>query len=225
MIAEPRQDRFIRQRDLVPPEQLTSYHAFVIGVGAIGRQVALQLAALGVPALTLMDEDTVSIENLAVQGYTPQDLQQTKVTCTAQACLQIHPELIMEAIPARFTRRTNLSPTRDRMAVFACVDSMASRQILFQQCHSRASFFADGRMAGEVLRVITSNDPPVDTHYPETLFEDRSAYPAPCTGRSTLYAASIAAGLMLSRFAAHLRGQAVAKDSLLNLMADEWIVL
>lgn len=225
MTTEVAHDRFIRQRDLVPPEQLNSYHGFVIGVGAIGRQVAVQLAAMGIPALTLMDDDVVSVENLAAQGYTPQDLQETKAECTAKACLQIHPELQIEAIPARFTRRTTLSPQKDRMAVFACVDSMASRQILFQQCHSRASFFVDGRMAGEVLRVITASDPPVDTHYIKTLFEDRSAYPAPCTGRSTLYAASLAAGLMLSRFAAHLRGQMVASDSLLNLMADEWIVL
>jgi sulfur carrier protein ThiS adenylyltransferase len=41
----------------------------VIGVGAIGRQVALQLAALGVPDLSLYDPDTVAVENLAPQGY------------------------------------------------------------------------------------------------------------------------------------------------------------
>ena len=42
-------DRDIRQRGLVPPERLAACHAVVIGVGAIGRQVALQLAAVGMP--------------------------------------------------------------------------------------------------------------------------------------------------------------------------------
>ena len=40
--------RFIRQRDIVPPEALGQCKPTVIGVGAIGRQVALQLAAMGV---------------------------------------------------------------------------------------------------------------------------------------------------------------------------------
>jgi sulfur carrier protein ThiS adenylyltransferase len=62
-------DRDVRQRSLVPPERLVACHAVVIGVGAIGRQVALQLAALGVPRLTLFDDDTVAVENLAPQGY------------------------------------------------------------------------------------------------------------------------------------------------------------
>ena len=44
--------RDVRQRDLVPPQALARCHA-VVGVGSIGRAVALQLAAIGVPAMTL----------------------------------------------------------------------------------------------------------------------------------------------------------------------------
>ena len=51
-------DRFQRQRDLVPLQQLTGIQATVIGVGAIGRQVALQLAAVGVSRLQLIDFDS-----------------------------------------------------------------------------------------------------------------------------------------------------------------------
>ena len=43
-------DRFTRQRELVPAERLAAVTATVIGVGAIGRQVALQLAAIGTPS-------------------------------------------------------------------------------------------------------------------------------------------------------------------------------
>ena len=38
-------DRDLRQRELVPPDKLASCHVLVIGVGAVGRQAALQLAA------------------------------------------------------------------------------------------------------------------------------------------------------------------------------------
>ena len=70
--------RDVRQLDLVPPERLASCHAVVIGVGAIGRQVALQLAALGAPKLTLFDHDLVEPANLAPQGYLPEDLSRPR---------------------------------------------------------------------------------------------------------------------------------------------------
>lgn len=60
--------RDARQRDLVPPGRLARCHAVVVGVGSVGRQVALQLAATGVPAMTLYDPDAVGVENLAPQG-------------------------------------------------------------------------------------------------------------------------------------------------------------
>ena len=50
-------NRFARQADLVPQDPLNTLTATVIGVGAIGRQVALQLASLGVPNLRLLDFD------------------------------------------------------------------------------------------------------------------------------------------------------------------------
>ena len=62
-------DRDLRQRDIIPPPALAACHATVIGVGAIGRQVALQLAAIGIPKLTLIDFDVVEPVNLAPQGY------------------------------------------------------------------------------------------------------------------------------------------------------------
>ena len=40
--------------------------ATVVGVGAIGRQVALQLAAIGIPKLQLIDHDTVEPVNLVL---------------------------------------------------------------------------------------------------------------------------------------------------------------
>src|SRR5687768_8148398 len=50
-------DRFVRQTGLVPRSALEELSVTVIGVGAIGRQVSLQLAALGVEHLTLVDFD------------------------------------------------------------------------------------------------------------------------------------------------------------------------
>ncbi len=51
-------DRFQRQESLVPRDRLMALAVSIIGVGAIGRQVALQLAALGIPKLQLVDFDS-----------------------------------------------------------------------------------------------------------------------------------------------------------------------
>jgi tRNA A37 threonylcarbamoyladenosine dehydratase len=43
----------------------------VIGVGPIGRQVALQLTALGVPELQLIDPDSVTLTNITSKPTSP----------------------------------------------------------------------------------------------------------------------------------------------------------
>ena len=97
-------DRDSRQRSLVPPDRLAQLHVLVIGVGAIGRQVALQLASLGVSRLTLMDHDTVGVENLAVQGYWPSDMTLQKVQATGRLCQHILPEQQLTLLAERYRR-------------------------------------------------------------------------------------------------------------------------
>ena len=50
-------NRFERQAALVPSAALAELMVTVIGVGAIGRQAALQLSALGARKLQLIDFD------------------------------------------------------------------------------------------------------------------------------------------------------------------------
>jgi len=61
-------DRYTRQQELVPRERLASVTASIIGVGAIGRQVGLQLAGIGTPRLQLIDFDTVDLTNVTTLG-------------------------------------------------------------------------------------------------------------------------------------------------------------
>jgi sulfur carrier protein ThiS adenylyltransferase len=62
-------------------------------------------------------------------------------------------------------------------------------------------------------------------HYPTTLFAQSEAQPGRCTARATIYAAGIAAGLMVHQFTRWLRGIPVAPDTSLNLLAGEWTVV
>jgi sulfur carrier protein ThiS adenylyltransferase len=221
----PRLSRDARQRDLVPPERLAECHALVVGVGAIGRQVALQLAAMGIPNLTLVDDDVVAIENLAPQGYWQEDLDLLKITATTAVCHRIHPGIRISRMPQRFKRSSVRElPAEQRLVVFACVDSIQARRLIWESVHPVAAFFVDGRMSAEVIRVLSAPAPITDSYYATTLFEPEQAYAGSCTARSTIYTASIAAGLMLGQFTRWLRGLPVDMDLTLNLLSSELTV-
>jgi sulfur carrier protein ThiS adenylyltransferase len=218
-------DRDIRQRGLVPPEALAACHTAVIGVGAIGRQLALQLAALGVPLLTLID-DTVSEENLAPQGYWPTDLGQAKVQATAHLCRQVNPDVQIKTYPERFRRSLAQGLVDDgSLIVFACVDSMNTRRTIWDSLRSYTDLFVDGRMHAEVIRVLASENLARADCYEESLFASEEAFAGACTARSTIYAASIAAGLMVGQFTRWLRRMELIQDQTLNLLAAELNVL
>lgn len=220
-------DRDLRQRQIVPPEKLARVHALVVGVGAVGRQVALQLASMGIPELTLVDHDVVDVVNLAPQGYAPGELGLHKVQATGEGCQRLNPELMVRTYPERFRRsllRSLSVETQTSLVMFCCVDSIATRGVVWQTVKSAAAFFADARMSGEVVRVLASGDPSHEQHYPTTLFAAEEAYVGSCTARSTIYCASIAAGLMLQQLTRWLREIPVERDLLLNLLASELTV-
>lgn len=219
-------DRDIRQRQIIPPARLSRCHAAVIGVGAIGRQVALQLAAIGIARLDLVDPDMVGTENLACQAYWEADVGQTKVEATAAACRLINPAVRLELYAERFCRWSTKSLAAFADAaihpvVFCCVDSIATRQLIWDSVRSAASFFVDGRMSAEVIRVLAAIEPSLDGYYATTLFAPEQAQAGSCTAKSTIYTASIAAGLMLSGFTRWLRQLPVDRDLCLNLLSSE----
>jgi sulfur carrier protein ThiS adenylyltransferase len=109
-------------------------------------------------------------------------------------------------------------------AVFCCVDSITARTAIWRSAASRCRFWTDGRMLGEVLRILTVADSIGRDHYPTTLFAQAEAQPGRCTARSTIYAAGIAAGLMVHQFTRWLRGLAIDREISVNLLAGEWIV-
>ncbi len=124
-----------------------------IGVGAIGRQVALQLAAMGIPWLQLIDFDTVEESNLASQGYLEDDLSGPKVQATADLCQQINHQLEVLEINERFRRSMEIGNV-----IFCAVDKIDVRRLIWESVKDRSSFFCDGRMSAEVLRVLTACD-------------------------------------------------------------------
>ena len=211
-------ERFSRQKDLVNADNLARCNISVIGVGAIGRQCALQLAAIGASNLQLIDHDIVEPSNLASQGYYENDLGQAKVDATGKICMEINKGINLSIHSNRFRRSLGVGNV-----IFCCVDKINTRETIWNTLKDKVDFFVDGRMSGEVLRVLAAAKNNIDTmeHYTKTLFAPEEAQRGSCTAKSTIYCANIAAGKMVSKFALWLRGDMFEQDVLTNLITDE----
>ena len=208
--------RYSRQQDLVPADRLAACKATVIGVGAIGRQVALQLAAMGISWLQLIDHDVVEESNLASQGYLEDDLDRPKVQATADLCRQVNKGLEVHEVPNRFRRSMSTGNV-----IFCCVDAIEIRRLIWESVKDKAGLFCDGRMSAEVLRILTAHDAKSREHYPTTFFTAEQAYQGSCTAKTTIYCANIAAGIMLAQFTKWLRHLPIDSDISLNLLTCE----
>lgn len=209
-------ERYSRQKSIVSSEKLEDLKCTVIGVGAIGRNVALQLTAIGVKHLQLIDFDTVEESNIASQGYLEEDLGMPKVEATARSCKRINSEIDIDVQDSRFKASSEVGPV-----VFCCVDSITTREFIFNALKQRVDLFIDARMSAEVLRVISVHNLESCDKYASTLFTEEEAFAGSCTAKSTIYCASIAAGFMLSSFTKWLREFPLDFDVNYNLLANE----
>ncbi|MFO0643607.1 MAG: ThiF family adenylyltransferase [Polyangiaceae bacterium] len=98
-------DRQMRLPEVGPHGQakLARARVAVVGAGGLGCPVLLYLAAAGVGHLTVVDFDTVAIENLHRQIlYGPGDVGAPKVSAAAAALARLHPHVHVAGHVARF---------------------------------------------------------------------------------------------------------------------------
>lgn len=215
--------RDARQKSLIPPERLAKTHALVVGVGAVGRQVALLLGATGVPSITLVDPDTVQDVNLGPQMYPEYAVDRDKVDVTAGTIYDLNPHTSVVEYKERFLRRRAKEYLRCadgfETSVFCCVDSISARRRVWESVRDHCYFFVDGRVGGETVRVITGG-----VHYEDTLFDESEAFVGSCTAKMTGYLAAVTAGLMLAQWSKHLRQLPLDPDLTLDVLGTDLIL-
>ena len=215
--------RDIRQKELIPPDKLKEIEAHVIGCGAIGRQVACMLSAMGVPTINLIDHDSIEVVNLGPQAWSTEYLGQHKVLAVAENLQMINSDTDVKTYMSRWRTSMLKEEPSNPVAVFCCVDSIDTRKNIWLRNKHKLDFWCDGRMAGEVLRVITATKGNDDSfmNYPATLFSGNEAFQGACTTQSTVYSASLAAGLMVAQFAKWLRGAPMDDDLTFSVGSGE----
>jgi sulfur carrier protein ThiS adenylyltransferase len=216
MVAEP-----VRVADTeISSGRFQAVDCTVIGLGAIGRPVSQLLAALGIGRLQLIDFDIVERDNLTTQGYSPADLGEPKVEAAAAAIRRLNPALAISTVEDRFRPAQAVG-----RVVFCCVDSIAARRAIWRAVEGRVNFWGDGRLYGDVLRVLVACDPATRAHYATTLTSLVDGVSMPCATNGTLAAATIAASLLVHQFTRWLRKLPVDCDACINLLASEWTLL
>lgn len=194
---------FSRQSDLVPAEGLAQ-RIDVIGVGAVGRNVALMLASVGARNVRLFDHDIVDASNVTTQGFRASEIGYSKPECVANEMKLVDPACSVSPVARKWYPAIRLPGI-----VFSCVDSMEARRAIHESALD-CSLVIDGRMLGEVGYVFPYiNTPESRAAYAKTLFSDAEAEPGRCTQKSTLYCATHVASAMVYMLVRHLRGQNV----------------
>jgi len=204
----------------VPRDRVVQTKATVIGVGAGGRNVALQLAYMGLPVIQVMDFDKVENHNIVTQGFFPDEVGMSKVDAVKNTIARIDPTIRVGVTDGRYQPGAAIGN-----AVFCCVDSIETRKQIWEAEKERIlstnGIWLDGRMRGETIIVYAVSTADAAEFYETKFFPESEAQVGACTARGTIYCANISAGLQVAQFVRWLRREANDYEQIFSLFAGE----
>lgn len=206
-----------RQRSLLNPDVLRDLAIDIAGVGAVGRQVVLQLVSAGARNIRLFDHDRIEEVNVGPQGWSPADIGLTKVEAVKNELVLKYGQSEVEGIQPFFRRYPGGYPT----VLFCCVDSISTRKALFTDLTPATELWLDSRVAGDTVHILAAGDQPSRDYYPESLFDPDQAFRGSCTSTMTIHLANIAAGLLIQQLSKWMRRQPSDRHTVFNLLAME----
>jgi len=153
-------DRYARH--LVLPEigeegqaRLMGARVLVVGAGGLGSPLLMYLAAAGVGALGVIDDDTVDLSNLQRQViHDTSAVGRPKVESARARLAEINPEVRVEAHAGRLTRETVMGLVKEYDVIADGSDNFPTRFLLNDACYlarktlvSAAIMRFDGQLA------------------------------------------------------------------------------
>ena len=157
-------------RQIVLPEigyggqlKLKKARVCVAGLGGLGSLAALQLAAMGVGYLRLVDRDVVELSNLQRQHlYGVNFLGYPKVEVAAKRLLELNPNIEVEPLPISVNTETAYDIVKDVDVVVDGLDRMTPRYALNRACQKAGTpyVFAAAIMTfGNISTIIPGETP------------------------------------------------------------------
>ncbi len=144
-------ERYARLRALpgYDRNRLASSTFLVAGVGALGNEVAKDLALLGAGRLLLVDPDRVEASNLSRSVlFRPGDVGRPKVRAAARALRSLNPALEVEAVEGDLRWDLGLGTLRRCAMAFGCLDNREARLALNRMCCAAGVPWVNGGLDG-----------------------------------------------------------------------------
>ncbi len=139
-LSDDELDRYARHlvlREIGGPGQakIRQARVLIVGAGGLGSPCALYLAAAGIGAIGLVDDDTVSLSNLQRQIlFRTADVGRGKVAAGAEALQALNPGVRLNPHPVRLTADNVQALIADYDIVADGSDNFATRFLLNDAC-------------------------------------------------------------------------------------------
>lgn len=152
-------------------QRLKAARVLVIGAGGLGSPLIMYLAAAGVGAIGIVDDDRVSVDNLQRQvAFATADAGAFKAERAAAFCQKLNPHVLAEPMPFRLTADNALEIISRYDIVADGSDNFATRYLVNDAC-----YFAKKPM---VFAALGQLDGYISTF---RAFEmDEAGHPLPC---------------------------------------------
>ncbi len=146
-------------------QALTEATVVIVGVGAIGNEVARLLAMAGVGRLILCDPDSVDVTNLSrtvLFRRRDADEKRLKVVAAADTLAELAPDTQVETRAAQLVHGVGLAELRNADLVVSCLDSRVARLQLAGRCGLVGAPWLDGGTSpwgGEIRPYLVTDGP------------------------------------------------------------------
>ena len=180
----------------------------IAGQGGIGSNLTFQIARMTPANITLYDDDTVEMVNMAGQLYSKSDVGKAKVDAIAGMVQNYTTMGQINAIKEKFTSTTE--PGNIMMCGF---DNMNARKTFFNswanhvlnkpEDRRKECLFLDGRLSMTTLQILCIRGDDwhdIDRYRREFLFRDSEAEEIVCSLKQTTYLACMIGSLMTNLF-------------------------
>lgn len=169
-------------------EKLMKAAVMVVGVGAIGCEVAKNLALMGIGKMILVDNDVIELSNLSRQMlFTDEDIGKPKAMVAAEKLEKMNPWIKIDAY-FEDVRKLDQSIFQDINVIASCLDNWPARRWLNSLAIELDKVLVDSSMDGfyaNLQVVIPRKTPCLECHGDELIPKEIQL--AECTLRKRTY--------------------------------------
>jgi len=176
----------LRSQDIA---NLDNVEFHIVGCGAIGSSVAMQLTRLGGNNFYLYDFDKVEIQNIGVSQYVDEDIGKPKIRALIDHMIKINSNIRVEGVLGKFEYYKG---TKEGILILG-LDSMSARKEVVKSLSEhpdKPKIVIDGRMGAEHYQQYIYDNITM-AKYEKNWYSDEDSDQEPCTRKATSYCSNM----------------------------------